>query len=279
MHPEPFDANMNKGSRPYSNEDDTRVPGAGIRPSHKFLRIAHRGAAGLELENTLRAIETGLRYGVEMVEIDVRPAADGTLVVFHDDELKRITRRPGRVSTSSLAELRAIDLGGGERIPTLDEVLALVRGRALINIDQKVDNLAHALLKSIERAGKREDTLLSGNARVTFKAFRELAPTVRLGVSIGASWIHAHKYLLARHTAAGARGQAGSIIAAARAVMADTAALDYRLAAPRVVERLHRAGLPVLTWTVDDLPTMRALRQAGVDGVTSNRPDLLAQLI
>src|SRR5690348_10163135 len=73
-------------------------PGPGWPP---FLRIAHRGAPTLEPENTLRGIEAALRFGVEMVEIHVRPCADGTLVVIHDDDLRRVTGREGRVSTST----------------------------------------------------------------------------------------------------------------------------------------------------------------------------------
>ncbi len=250
-----------------------------MNPSWPFLRIAHRGAAGLEPENTLRGIDVALRYGVEMVEIDVRPCADGTLVVVHDDDLRRVAGRPGRVSASTLAELKAFDVGKGERIPTLDEVLAMLRGRALANIDQKADNLAPQLLRSIDRAGKRDETMISGAALGTFRAMRELAPVVGVALSLDASWGAAPKLWLARHTAAGARGQAGWIKARARQAGVQDVTLDYHLASPGVVKRLHRAGMVVLTWTVDDLKTMRALQQAGVDGITSNRPDLLAELV
>jgi glycerophosphoryl diester phosphodiesterase len=243
-----------------------------------FLRIGHRGAAALEPENTLRSIEAALRFGVEMVEVDVRPCGDGTLVVIHDDDLQRLTGRKGLVSTSTLAELRTLRVGRTEGIPTLEEVLALLRGRALVNLDQKRDNLAPDLLRAIDRAGRRDETMLSGRGRGTFPAMRELAPSVRIARSVGASWKSAHRIALARYTAAGARAQAGRIIARAHAGPADGATIDWRLATAGVVARLHRAGLPVLTWTVDDLPTMLALKRAGVDGITSNRPDLLAQL-
>jgi glycerophosphoryl diester phosphodiesterase len=279
LHPEPFDASKDEDGRPNSDAGEATqaaVPGAAARPSRPFLRIAHRGAAGLAPENTLGGIEKALSYSVDMVEIDVRPCADGTLVVFHDDELKRVTGRPGRVSTSTLADLRAIDLGGGERIPTLEETLALLRGRAQVNLDQKRDNLASELLDAIDRAGAREETMLSGNARRTFHAFRELAPSVSIAVSIDAPWL---TYLVAHVSPSGARAEADRMIAKAQAAAADQVTLAYRLASPRVVKRLHQAGLPVLTWTVDSLRAMRALRRAGVDGITSNRPDLLATLV
>jgi glycerophosphoryl diester phosphodiesterase len=243
-----------------------------------FLRIGHRGAGALEPENTLRSIEAALRYGVEMVEIDVRPAACGTLVLMHDDDLERTTGRKGRVSTSTWAVLKALTVGESEHIPTLEEALALLRGRALVNLDQKRGIMALSLLRAIDRAGRRDETLLTGRGRETFPLFRELAPSVRLACGAGASWKSAPRIVLARFSAAGARGQAGRIIARVLAASADGATIDWHLATAGVVERLHRAGLPVLTWTVDDLPTMQALKRVGVDGITSNRPDLLAQL-
>jgi len=261
------------------SDHDGAIPADALPyPGVPFLRIGHRGAAALEPENTLRGIETALRFGVDMVEVDVRPCADGTLVIAHDDHFKRVTGRRGRVSATALAELKALDVGKGERIPTLEEVLALLRGRALVNLDQKRDNLAQQLLRAIDRAGKREETMLSGNAAATFRAFHELAPSVRLAENAGAPWNRLHQRLLARYSAGAARSQAGRILAAVRGARADCATIDWRLAAPDVVRRLHRARVPVLIWTVDDLPTMQALKRAGVDGVTSNRPDLLMQL-
>ena len=241
----------------------------------RFLRIAHRGAAALEPENTLLGIETALCFGVEMVEIDVRPCKDGTLVVIHDDDLSRTTHVEGRVSELNLVELRRLDVGKGEAIPTLEEALALLKGRAMVNLDQKRDRMSDALLAAIDRAGSRQETMLSGNARATFDAFREQAPSVSLALSVDASYADAPRILLGRLTAAGARGEAGRIIAMARAARVRCVTLQWHLASAPVVARLKRAGLQVLTWTVDDPATMRRLQAAGVDGITSNRPDLL----
>lgn len=243
-----------------------------------FLRIAHRGAAALEPENTLRAVEAALRYGVEMVEIDVRPCADGTLVVIHDDDLDRTAHAAGRVSTSTLEQLRTLDVGKGERIPTLEEVLALLRGRALVNIDQKTDNIGPQLLASIDRAGARDETMLSGNAGRTFAAMRTLAPEIRIALSEDATWRGTPLRALARLSRAAARSQAARITAPARAAGLTGVTLDWHLASAPVVAELKRGGLWVLTWTVDDLGTMRRLRAAGVDGITSNRPDLLMRV-
>ena len=250
-------------------------------PSHgdwPFLRIAHRGAAGLAPENTLRAIELALRYGVEMVEIDVRPCADGTLMVVHDDDTRRISGARGSVGTSTVEQLKSLDLGGGERMPTLPEALDLLRGRALVNLDQKRDNLAAELLRCIDRSGSRDETMLSGHALTTFRAFHVLAPEIPYALSISAPLSTLPLRTLARISPAAAHGLAGRLIRAARQVETQVLTLEWTLARRAVVDRCKRAGLHVLTWTVDDPGAIRALRMAGVDGITSNRPDLLQGL-
>src|SRR6476646_6451219 len=92
-----------------------------------FLIIGHRGAAGLEPENTLRSFTRALRIGVDAIELDVY-CVDGKLVVIHDDTLERTTNGRGDVMAMSYDALRRLDAGSGERIPTLDEVLDLVAG-------------------------------------------------------------------------------------------------------------------------------------------------------
>jgi glycerophosphoryl diester phosphodiesterase len=169
-------------------------------------------------------------------------------------------------------------MGKGERMPTLEEALSLLRGRALVNLDQKVDNLAPQLLHAIARAGSLEETLLSGAASRTFHAMRELAPSLPFALSIDVGVRDLPLRVLARLFSAGANGQSARLLGHARAAGTDLLALDWRLASRMVVERLSRAGVYVLTWTVDDLATMRVVRQAGVHGITSNRPDLLMHL-
>lgn len=213
-----------------------------------------------------------------MVEIDVRPCGDGTLVVVHDDSLQRVAGDQRRVSSLSVKEIKHIDVGNGERIPTLDEALSVLRGRALVNLDQKVDGLTESLLTSIDRAGARKETMLSGNAASTFAFFQAHAPEVRIALSIDARRSEAPLLVLEHCWSPAARSRAARIIHAARSRNLSAVTLDYHLAAPKVVQACKRAGLQVLTWTVDDLGTMRRLRQAGVDGITSNRPDLLMQL-
>src|SRR5690606_34804670 len=90
--------------------------------------VGHRGAMGVEPENTLRSFRRALADGVDAIELDVRRTSDGVLVICHDSKTSRTTDGEGEIHELTLAELRAFDAGQGERIPTFDEVLDVVDG-------------------------------------------------------------------------------------------------------------------------------------------------------
>src|SRR6187402_1107382 len=101
-----------------------------------FLCIGHRGACGHEPENTLRSVRRALELGAHGIEIDVY-YVDGQLVVIHDGKLQRTTNGRGYVMRKTFAQLRALDAGKGEQIPTLGEIFDTVNRRAFINIELK----------------------------------------------------------------------------------------------------------------------------------------------
>src|SRR5271170_5820419 len=97
----------------------------------RVLRIAHRGASAHAPENTLAAIVKAAELGADMVEVDLQASADGVLVVLHDPDLSRTTGGTGSVYAHTLAELKRLDAGGGERIPTAEEVIHCCLARGL----------------------------------------------------------------------------------------------------------------------------------------------------
>ncbi len=99
--------------------------------------MGHRGAKAYEPENTLRSVRKALDLGVQAVEIDIHLSRDGRLIVIHDATVDRTTNGKGRVSDLSWKELRRLDAGLGEPLPVLEEVVALVRGRAHLFIELK----------------------------------------------------------------------------------------------------------------------------------------------
>ncbi len=135
-----------------------------------MLCIGHRGAAGLEPENTLRSVRRALEVGADGIEIDVH-CLDGELVVIHDHSLNRTTNGAGALRHHTLAEARQLDAGKGERIPFLREVLDLVDRRALVNIELKGARTAAPQVR------------IAGVARVRFPGWGSFCP---LGAAVSA---------------------------------------------------------------------------------------------
>ncbi len=155
-----------------------------------FSCIGHRGAKGLEPENTLRSIRRALDLGVDGVEIDVY-FVDGQLVVIHDDTLERTTNGRGRVEEQSFDYLRSLDAGKGEKIPTLCEVFETVNRRAFINIELKGRNTAMPVFELIEeycdsKGWKKEDFLVSSFDH------RELGKLKSRGIRLGPLFSEPH---------------------------------------------------------------------------------------
>ena len=114
-----------------------------------MLKIGHRGAKGYAVENTLSSVEKAIAMGVDMVELDVRITKDKYPVIIHSLLLNRLTKRYGRVSQSSIAELKKIQLEGRESIPTLGEVLERVNNRIGLNLELKVKNSAQIVVQTL----------------------------------------------------------------------------------------------------------------------------------
>jgi glycerophosphoryl diester phosphodiesterase len=223
-----------------------------------FLCIGHRGACGHEPENTLRSIRRALELGAHGIEIDVR-LVDGELIVFHDARLERTTNGHGVVARKKFADLRALDAGRGERIPTLREVFETVDRRAFINIELKGRRTAapvEALIREfIEHHGWSYEHFL-----VSSFQHRELRAIVDLRIRLG--------LLLTRpsrlYSVSARRVRAWSV----------NPALRYTTA--RFVEDAHRRGYRVFVYTVNEPADLERLRALGVDGVFTDFPERVA---
>ena len=119
-------------------------------PMRRILKIGHRGAAGHAPENTLAAIRKGIALGVDFVEIDVRCTADGVLVVLHDSTVNRTTNGKGPIDRLSLRDVKALDAGNGECIPTLEEVLNVVAGQTGLMVELKIKGVAQKTVEAVQ---------------------------------------------------------------------------------------------------------------------------------
>ncbi|GAA2817698.1 glycerophosphodiester phosphodiesterase [Kribbella solani] len=224
-----------------------------------MIITGHRGALGTEPENTLRSFRRAVADGCDEIELDLRVTADGELVIIHDPTVTRTTTHDtgsGEVAGMTLDELRALDAGAGERIPTWAEVVAAidVRFQAEIKAEAAVPLLAQSLKADPALAAR---TLVTSFHPEILLAIREAYPNVTTGHIFGRT------------------PEIPEVIARTRAARATWSLCGIAGLTPEGVAELHAAGLNVTAWPVPDAPTLAAARALGVDGITTDNPHLL----
>jgi glycerophosphoryl diester phosphodiesterase len=220
-----------------------------------FLTVGHRGVMGVEPENTLRSFRRAEREGVDQVELDLHLSKDGALVVMHDTSVDRTTDGSGRLRDLTLAEIRGLDAGQGERVPVFEEVLAAVRGPIQAEIK---DTAAARVLASVLR--ERGET-----GRVSVLSFHDEAlAEIRTLLPAAATVL-----------VAGASGP--DIVPRAQAVGARLVSLDLTRLTLDVVRRCHDAGIAVMAWTVNSPQEWALARALGLDGAATDLPPALGR--
>jgi glycerophosphoryl diester phosphodiesterase len=217
-----------------------------------FLTIGHRGVMGVEPENTLRSFVRADREGLDVIELDLHLSSDGALVVMHDATVDRTTDGAGPIGGFTLEELRKLDAGRGERIPVFEEVVDATSAPLQAEIK---DRAAARALAEVMRARELME-------RVTVISFHDDAlaeiserlPGVRTGLV-------ASRY-----------GE--DVVDRAKAVGAELAVLNLRRLTLAIVERLHKAGIFVVAWTVNTPRDLLLARTLGVDGGTTDYPEI-----
>ncbi|MBU2894567.1 glycerophosphodiester phosphodiesterase [Colwellia sp. D2M02] len=221
-----------------------------------MLIFAHRGASGVEPENTLRAIRAALEANVDGIEVDVHQVGD-RLMVIHDRWLHKTTSGLGQLQEYSFEELRLLDAGKGETIPSLDEVLALTTGKCIINLELKAIHSVDVLYHYLDNA-KRDFTL--DLSQVLISSFNHrllnLIHQERPEIAIGA--------LTACYPLEYAQF--------AQQLDAYSVHIDIEFINQDFVDDAHKRGLKVYVYTVDELEDINAMRRLGVDGIFSNQP-------
>lgn len=248
--------------------------------TRKFLRIGHSGAAAYAKPNTLKSIALALKIGVDVVEFDVLPCRDA-LILSHDNFL-HVNHKKIKFSDLTYAELRALD-DESDFIPTLGDAINLIRGHALMNIDLKDRGYEAAVLDALREKKILGDAMFSTTHATSLVAIRKLAPEAMTSISYPRDRGNAaRRPRLKPVVLAALRGMKRTLPYRINRIMkrahANMTTLNYHVISHATIERVHRAGGKVIAWTVDDLPTMRRLKALGVDGITSNKPDLFEEL-
>ncbi|MDQ7063379.1 MAG: glycerophosphodiester phosphodiesterase family protein [candidate division KSB1 bacterium] len=223
---------------------------------------AHRGASAYAPENTLAAMRKAMELGADMAELDVQQTADAHLVVMHDDRLNRTTSGRGLLWQKSLAELRRLDAGGwfdphfaGEPIPTLEEVMDLVRDRMKLNIEVKMHGhergIVRLVIDTIRRKDFVEHCIVTSFDHAFIDSLKAQAPEMRVGYIFVPELFHDSLFVKP----------------------VEVLSAHYKMVDAAFIERAHANGKEVHVWTVNDRDAMRRLIEIGVDGIITNYPD------
>jgi glycerophosphoryl diester phosphodiesterase len=228
--------------------------------------VAHRGASGHAPENTLAAFRRAVELGASFIETDLQLSRDVHFVAIHDETLERTTSGTGPVHERTLAELRQMDAGSwfgsdysGEKIPTLEEVLEFARQKDVVFYLELKPCAAwgaeHALVGALRQAGEIARAVVLSFDGGTLGMLRKLEPTLMTG-------------LLAESMSDDPIGTAVKVGARQLAVRGD-------LVTPALLAEARKADLQVVSWTINHPAHMRALADAGVDGIITDYPERL----
>ncbi|SEG42780.1 glycerophosphoryl diester phosphodiesterase [Nonomuraea solani] len=244
------------------------------------VNVAHRGASAYAPENTIAAFDLAGSQGADMFELDVQETKDHELVLMHDTTLARTTNAeqvfpglsPWNVGDLTLAQIRKLDAGSwlsgtydDERVPTLGEALSEMSGSGMgLLLEVKAPNLYPGIEARVATELRRHSSWLSPGRLVvqsfdwgSMREFHRRLPDVPIGL-LGTP-------------------STGELPALAK--YADQINPPYGTLTAAYVRRVHALGMKVLTWTVDSPATMRRLLGYGVDGIITNRPDVLDDVI
>jgi glycerophosphoryl diester phosphodiesterase len=257
-----------------------------VTMQHDPIVIAHRGGALLWPENTLLAFENAVRLGVDMLEMDLRSTADGVPVVLHDPTVDRTTEGTGRLRDLPLAELRRFDAGyrwsddggrsfpyrgRGVTVPTLEEVLRAFPGTPMtLELKEADPELLEKVCSSLRTFGANHRALVASFDVDALRAFRRLCPEV----ATSATASEARRFvLLSKATTT------PPYVPPAQALQLPERYGPLRVLTPGLIAAARANDLPVHAWTINEEADMRRLLDLGVDGIVTDRPDLLLELL
>ena len=219
-----------------------------------MLKIGHRGAKAYEPENTLRSFTKAIELGVDAVELDARRTRDGEVVVIHDAKVDKTTNGKGSVSDLTLNEIKQLVTDKGERIPTLDEALDFLDRKVKILIELKETGLEEKVIGLVHEKGLEKNVIIVSFLEEALRKVRELDNEVDTGL------------IYVRHR---------NPIKAALDLRAKYLLSLYRFTHTANIKKAHENGLKVIVWTINKQEEVLEYVKKGVDGIASDRPDIL----
>lgn len=223
--------------------------------------IGHRGAAGLAPENTIASFKAAIEAGVDWIEFDVRATKDGQVIVSHDANTLRASRRPHSIAKTDYATLKKLPLKGGQHIPTLAEAFHTIGNHTKINVEIKVDGCAGAVVDQITQAVKKgasyTDFMVSSFKASYLRDVHRLDNNIPLALLHGAN---PYKFLRLK----GLRVQA--------------VGFSHKRLPNKAIYQAELRELMIYVYTVNSLKKAKDLIERNVQAVVTNRPDKLQEI-
>ena len=242
--------------------------------------IAHRGGSNLAPENTMAAFQNALKLGVDMIEIDIEQTIDSYVVVIHDTKVDRTTNGKGKVDSLTYSYIKTLDAGSwydsrfkGEKISTLEEVLQAINGKATVLIeiksgDELYPGIEKRTVEAIQRFNAHSWTIVQSFNKKTVERVKILDTKIITYYLLGRNFKSYYHSLQAKN-------KKNEI----QEFLYDGIAVHYSLLTAASVDSVKQMGLGVFTWTVDEEDDMTKMIEYGVDGIITDSPDKLIELI
>lgn len=237
------------------------------------INYAHRGASGYYPENTMLAFEKAVNMGCTGIETDVHMTKDGQLVLIHDEKVDRTTNGSGCVKDYSLGEIKKLDAGSfmgqqfkGITIPTLEELLEFLKGKDIVlNIELKTDviwysGIEEKVLDMVNKYDLKDKIIMSSFNHYSVHKCKEICKDIKVGLLYMEGLFEPHQY---------------AKIVGAQAIHPYFPAMDNKA----VIDRVRQSGIMVNTWTINEEKDLRRFLEYGVDGIITNYPDKLNQIM
>ena len=228
--------------------------------NHNTLSIGHRGAKGYVAENTYESISKAIELNVDGIEIDVFKCASGELVLFHDEDLKKLTGESGLIENLTIKELEQFLVLGKYKIPTLEKVLKKLEEPIFVNIELKGSNTAEATSKIIQYFVKNtswglENFIVSSFNWLELEQLRIIDKNIPVGVLVGRSV------------------SINEAIEFGKKINAQAIHPNYALLDDITVKKIKKNGFKIYTWTVNNIDDINFMKKLKVDGIISDFPD------
>ena len=239
-----------------------------MNANNRIIIMGHRGASKIAPENTLKAFKEAIRLKADAVEFDVQETVDGEIVIIHDYDTLRTAGTEGIVEQMTLKELKKLNFGNGEQIPTLLELVELAKDKISLNCEIKVEGIAKKIIQIFQDADILDSTIVSSFLHEELIRIQKIEPQLKLAPLVPAEpgkfsdWNYKKK--LIDFTSENNYYAINPL---------------FKLADKQFIEYAHEKNIKVFPWTVDSGIAMKKLINMGIDGIITNDISRLKEVL